>query len=81
MAAATHYIKFCAKWGKRMSESLHILTGTDSAGAMKTSNALERCKRFKCCWKDVRTVERTGQPTSNGLADVIKCMSDGSDTN
>jgi len=74
-------MKFCAKWGKRMSESLHMLTETDSAGAMISSNALERRERFKCCWKDVKTDEQTGQSTTNGLTDVIKCMSDGSDTN
>ena len=58
-----------------------MLTESDNAGAMKRSNALERHRRFKWCWRDVKTDERNGHPTTYGLTDMIKCMSDGSDTN
>ena len=63
-----------------MGEGLHILIETGSAGAMKKSNALEWHKKFKWCQKDVKADERIGHPTTYGLTDMIKCMSDGSDT-
>jgi hypothetical protein len=53
-----------------MSASLNMLTETDNAGTMIRSNALERHRIFKWCWKDVKTDGRTRHPTTYGLNDI-----------
>jgi hypothetical protein len=50
-------IKFCAKLGKSMSETLQMLTEAYGVDTMKVS---EWHKRFKEGWEDVKDDERTG---------------------
>jgi hypothetical protein len=54
------YIKFCAKLGKRVSETLQMLTEAYGADAMKKSSVFERHKRFKEGWEDVKDDKRAG---------------------
>jgi hypothetical protein len=53
-------IKFCAKLGKSMNETLQVLTEAYGADPMKTLSVSEWHKRFKESWEDVKDDERTG---------------------
>jgi hypothetical protein len=55
-------IKFCAKLGKSVSETLQMLTEAYCADAMKKSGVFEWHKRFKEGREDVKDDERTGRP-------------------
>jgi hypothetical protein len=55
-------IKFCAKLGKRASETLQILSDAYGADAMNKSSVFEWHKRFEEGREDVKNVERTGRP-------------------
>jgi hypothetical protein len=53
-------IKFCAKLGKGVSETLQMLTEAYGADAMIKSSVFEWHKRFKKGREDVKDDERTG---------------------
>jgi hypothetical protein len=53
-------IKFCAKLGKSVSETLQMLTGAYGADAMKKSSVFEWQKRFTEGREDVKDDERNG---------------------
>jgi hypothetical protein len=54
-------IKFCAKFGKSMSETLQMLTEAYGADAVKKSSVCEWHKRFEEGWEDVKYDKRTGR--------------------
>jgi hypothetical protein len=53
-------IKFCAKLGKSMSETLQVLTEAYGADTVKTLSVFGQHKRFKEGQKDVKDDKRTG---------------------
>jgi hypothetical protein len=58
-------IKFCAKLGKSLSETLQMLTEAYGADAMKKSSVFEWHKRFKVGREDAKGDERTGRPKTH----------------
>jgi transposase len=58
-------IKFYAKLGKSMSETLQMLTEAHGANAMKKSSVFEWHKRFKEGREDVKDDKRTGRPKTH----------------
>jgi hypothetical protein len=58
-------IKFCAKLGKRASETLQMLTGDYGADAMKMLSVFEWHERFQEGREDVKDDERTGRPKTH----------------
>jgi hypothetical protein len=54
-------IKFCAKLGKSMSETLQMLTEAYGADAMKKLSVFEWHKRFKEVREDMKDDKRTGR--------------------
>jgi hypothetical protein len=58
-------IKFCAKLGKRASETLQMLTEACGAEAMKRLSVFEWHKKFKEGQEDVKDDKRTGRPKTH----------------
>jgi hypothetical protein len=58
-------IKFCAKFGKSVSDTLQMLTEVYDADAMKKSSVFEWHKRLKEGRKYVKDDERTGRPKTH----------------
>jgi hypothetical protein len=58
-------IKFCAKLGKSVSETLRMLTEAYGADAKKKLSVFEWHRRFKGGREDVKDDERTGHPKTH----------------
>jgi predicted transposase YdaD len=65
-------IKFCAKLGKSVSETLQMLTEAYRADAMKKSSVFELHKRFKEGREDVKDGERTGRPKTHRTDESVE---------